>query len=83
MLNLFNILAALIADRAGCLARRLARCLALAAAAFLCGLFIIPGRQCLDVLHTDCLLNRYSQKLLIVSIIYDSISYISTFEKLF
>ncbi len=39
MLNLFNILAALIADRAGCLAGRLAGGLALAAAAFFHGFF--------------------------------------------
>ena len=39
MLNLLNFLAALIADRTGCLACRLAGGLALAAAAFFHGFF--------------------------------------------
>ena len=52
----FNLLTALVADSAGSLACRLARCLALTAAALLHGLLQIPGRQCLNVLHMYSLL---------------------------
>ena len=74
------ILATLISNRARCLACWLAGCLALAAAALLYRLFIVPGRQCFNMLHTYCLLKSYSPK---VISIYDSISHISTFEKYF
>ena len=74
---LLFIFATLVSYCAGCLTCRLARCLALSASTLFNRLFIVSGCQCLNMFHSDCLLQLYSKNFSI----YDSISHIFTFEK--